>query len=96
LIDDLSAEFGQCLLTDNQSVDPDDVLRPEDFFTAPAWEARRRWVAKHPRLAKANPARDVSPPGWYQRDDYEKQGIVPVIFPPIGMKVYEMESLRNS
>jgi hypothetical protein len=65
-IDGLSAEFGRCLPTDGQIVHPDDVRRREDFFTAPAWKARRRWVARHPRLAKANAARDVSPPGWCQ------------------------------
>jgi hypothetical protein len=61
LIDALSAEFGRCLLTDDQGVHPDDVRRREDFFTAPAWKARRQWVARHPRLAKAIAARDVSP-----------------------------------
>jgi hypothetical protein len=67
LIDALSAEFGRCLLTEGQSVHPDDARRRKDFFTAPAWKGRRQWVAEHPHLAKANAARNVSPPGWCQR-----------------------------
>jgi hypothetical protein len=77
LIDALSAEFGRCLLTDGQIVHPDDVRRREDFFTAPAWKARRRWVARHPRLAKANAVCDVSPPGWCQRMIMESKALSP-------------------
>jgi len=55
----LSNEFGLPVLTEI-SFDQSDATRQDYFFTSPAWEALRRWITRHPRLAKANAVRHLS------------------------------------
>ena len=62
----LSDEFGLVVLTDRH---PDfaDRTRHTYFFTSPAWDALRQWVAQHPRIAKAQADCDAYLPRWYER-----------------------------
>ena len=60
----LSNEFGLPVL-EEPDFGPFDDVRREYFFTSPAWDALRHWVARHPRLAKAHAARDPYLRGWY-------------------------------
>ncbi len=71
-IRELSDEFGVVMLVDGQSY-PSERVRQTYFFTSPAWNGLCRWVAAHPRLAKAASAFDAYLPGWYRRAMIEAQ-----------------------
>ena len=62
----LSDEFGLVILTEHNPLSCDRARR-DYFFTSPAWDALRRWVTKHPRLAKAQADCDSYLPRWYER-----------------------------
>ena len=62
----LSDEFGLVILTE-RNLAPADRIRQDYFFTSPAWDAVRHWVAQHPRLAKAQADCDLYLPGWLGR-----------------------------
>jgi len=57
--------------------DPPDTTRQDYFFTSPAWEALRRWVSWHPRLAKSLETCDTYLRGWYERAIFEAQALSP-------------------
>lgn len=63
----LSDEFGLLLLDGYALYELSDRVRSVYFFTSPAWDALRRWVIKHPRIAKAHAAYDPYLPSWYGR-----------------------------
>ena len=71
---DLSDEFGLVILTERDPYVADHV-RQDYFFTSPAWDALRRWVARHPRIAKAHAACDPYLPGWHDRARMEAQAL---------------------
>jgi len=73
-IHELSDEFGLVILTEDAPYAADRV-RQDYFFTSPAWDALRRWVARHPRIAKAHAACDPDLPGWYDRARTEAQAL---------------------
>lgn len=62
----LSDEFGLVILTERDPA-PADRIRQDYFFTSPAWDAMRQWVARHPRVAKARAGCDPYLPRWYDR-----------------------------
>ncbi len=62
----LSDEFGLVILTERDPC-PADRTRQHYFFTSPAWDALRQWVAKHPRIAKAHAEYDPYLPSWHER-----------------------------
>jgi hypothetical protein len=70
----LSNEFGLPVL-EEPDFGPFDDVRREYFFTSPAWDALRHWVARHPRLAKAHAARDPYLRGWYDRAIVEAKAL---------------------
>ncbi len=63
---ELSHEFGVPMLAEPHLAFSDHVRR-EYFFTSLAWDALRRWVARHPRIAKTFAACDPYLPHWYDR-----------------------------
>jgi hypothetical protein len=63
----LSDEFGLVVLAESNAPEPTHRLRQDYFFTSPAWEALRHWVARHPRLAKTHATCDAYLGGWYGR-----------------------------
>ena len=65
-IRELSNEFGVPTLAEPHLGFSDHVRR-EYFFTSPAWDALRRWVAKHPRIARTFAACDPYLPHRYNR-----------------------------
>lgn len=71
-----SDEFGLPVLTEC-GFDPPDTTRQDYFFTSPAWEALRRWVSWHPRLAKSLATCDTYLRGWYERAIFEAQALSP-------------------
>ncbi len=62
----LSNEFGVPTLAE-LSLAFSDHVRREHFFTSPAWDALRRWVTKHPRIAKTFAACTPYLLHWYDR-----------------------------
>ena len=70
----LSDEFGLVLVVEGQTL-PSDRVRQHYFFTSPAWDSLRRWVVKHPRIAKTEAGYDSYFPGWYQRAMIEAQAL---------------------
>jgi hypothetical protein len=75
-IERLSDEFGLVILAEN-TVDPTDRIRRDYFFTSPAWEALRQWVAAHPRLARTYAPYDPYLPRWYERAIFEAGALSP-------------------
>jgi hypothetical protein len=73
-IRELSNEFGLVILADGKG-DPSDRIRQHYFFTSPAWDALRRWVMHHPRLAKAYASYDPYLPRWYERAIMEAEAL---------------------
>ncbi len=71
-IRDLSDEFGLVMLVDGET-DPAERIRQDYFFTSPAWDGLRRWVTRHPRLAKACAADDPYLPRWYEQATIEAE-----------------------
>lgn len=65
-IQHLSDEFGLVILTE-RDLAPAGRIRQEYFFTSPAWDAVRQWVARHPRIARAHASYDPYLPGWHGR-----------------------------
>ena len=70
----LSDEFGLVILTE-RDLAPADRIRQDYSFTSPAFDALRRWVARHPRLAKAQAGCDPYLPGWHDRAITETQAL---------------------
>lgn len=62
----LSDEFGLVILTE-RDLAPAGRVRQDYFFTSPAWDAVRHWVAQHPRIAKAQAHCDAYLPRWHSR-----------------------------
>ena len=62
----LSDEFGLVVLTE-RDLAPAHRVRQDYFFTSPAWDSVRRWVAQHPRIATAQANCDPYLPGWHNR-----------------------------